>query len=86
MNVYEKGGSYEDKVLIIVPYNVKYITWVIVKTLFGFMYNINPNTKELQEWGLKISGAEYFVMTSMLTWHMGSRWYTSDLHAFAIDL
>jgi len=21
-----------------------------------------------------------FLLTSMYTWHMGSRWYTSDLH------
>ena len=30
--------------------------------------------------------AEKSALTAMCKWHMGSRWYTSDLHMVTIDI
>jgi len=31
------------------------------------------------------SDTENFILISMCMWHMGSRWYTSDLHVVTTD-
>ena len=34
----------------------------------------------------KYSDIENFVLTSLVTWHMGSTWCTPDLNVVAIDI
>jgi len=41
--------------------------------------------RNLKKYSNKLSDAQNFIMASMYTWHIGSRWYTSDLCRVTID-
>jgi hypothetical protein len=47
------------------------------------MLHIHRNFKKYSN---KLSDSENFIMASMYTWHVSSRWYTSDLCRVAIDI
>jgi len=45
-----------------------------------YMVKHNKCSEEFQKIRYKDSNAEKFFCTLMCTWHMGGRWYTSDLY------
>jgi len=48
--------------------------------------NYEENQKQFKKYENKPSDAENITLTSMSTWHMGSRWYTPDFHEVVIDI
>jgi len=56
------------------------------KRVWQSVWNIYFHTRKFRKNKVTDTDAKNIILTYVYTWHMGSRWYTSDLHIVIIDI